>query len=89
MVELQLRARLGPKCQAVIPKPVREALHVGPGDEIVFRVRDQQIILERKSGQEIMEEFLNAVPRSARVHGVNLKRRYYEQIDKRMRRAGV
>lgn len=89
MVELQLAARLGPKCQVVIPKAVRDALHVGPSDEVVFRVRDDQIVIERKTGAQILEEFLNAAPKRRPIKPGELKRRYREQIERRLQRSGL
>ena len=38
-------ARLSAKGQTVIPKPVRERLGIGPGDVIVFEIRDGEVVL--------------------------------------------
>ena len=38
-------ARLSAKAQTVIPKPVRERLGIGPGDVILFEIRDGEVVL--------------------------------------------
>ena len=38
-------ARLSAKAQTVIPKPIRDRLGVGPGDVIVFEIRDGEVVL--------------------------------------------
>lgn len=42
-------ARMSSKGQVTVPKAVREALGVGAGDEIVFRVEGNRAILARTS----------------------------------------
>jgi AbrB family looped-hinge helix DNA binding protein len=59
---LRLKSKVGPKGQAVIPKPVREHAGIAPGDEVYFRIEGDRIILEKKSGRELLQEFLDAVP---------------------------
>ena len=38
-------SRLGVKGQTVVPKEVREALGVGPGDQIGYSIRNGRVIL--------------------------------------------
>ena len=48
-------SRLGVKSQTVVPKEVREALGVGPGDQIGYSIQDGRVILtaiKRPSAQD-------------------------------------
>jgi antitoxin PrlF len=38
-------SRLGVKSQTVLPKPVREALGIGPGDQVGYSIRDGRVVL--------------------------------------------
>lgn len=38
-------SRLGVKSQTVLPKEVRAALRVGPGDQIGYTIRDGRVLL--------------------------------------------
>jgi antitoxin PrlF len=38
-------SRLGVKSQTVLPKPVREALGIGPGDQIGYSIREGRVML--------------------------------------------
>jgi len=40
-----ITARLSAKAQTVIPKPVRDRLGIGPGDVIVFEIKDGEVVL--------------------------------------------
>lgn len=46
----QARSRLGVRSQTVIPRAVREALSIAPGDDIVFEISEHGVTL-RKSGR--------------------------------------
>lgn len=39
--------RLGPKGQVVIPKEMRAALGLKPGDEVAFRLAEDGVVLQR------------------------------------------
>ena len=47
MANSMLKARLGVKAQVVLPKPVREALGLRPGDEFAFVIRDGEVRVVR------------------------------------------
>ena len=38
--------RVGPKGQVVIPASLRQALKIGPGSEIVFRLEKDKVIID-------------------------------------------
>jgi antitoxin PrlF len=40
-----LTSRLGTKSQTVLPKEVREALGVGPGDQVGYTIQNGRVIL--------------------------------------------
>ena len=45
---MEVGAKLSSKCQVVIPKRVRQALEIGPGDELLMVVKDGNIIIRPK-----------------------------------------
>ncbi len=47
------RMRVGPKGQVVIPKNLREALKIGPGSEIIFRLEGDHVVLERETADPL------------------------------------
>ena len=44
---MQAAARLSSKSQVVIPKAVRDRMGIGPGDTLLFEVRDGEIVVRR------------------------------------------
>ena len=47
MADAMLKARLGVKAQMVLPKPVRDALGLKPGDEFAFVIHDGEVRVVR------------------------------------------
>jgi AbrB family looped-hinge helix DNA binding protein len=73
----------------VIPKPVRDAMGIRPGDEVWFRIEGGKVIVEAKSPQQWLEEFLDAVPKAKkkRIRGpVDLHPILDEQYEERLGR---
>jgi antitoxin PrlF len=44
-----ITSRLTSKAQTTIPKPVRAALHLGAGDELVYEIQQNTVILRKAS----------------------------------------
>ena len=63
MQTLKLKSKIGPKGQVVIPKPIRDQFGLKPGSDVYFRAENKDIIIENKSGKEILEELLNRFPK--------------------------
>jgi antitoxin PrlF len=45
MTDTFVTSRLGVKAQTVVPKAVREALDVGPGDQIGYTIHNGRVLL--------------------------------------------
>ena len=43
---MNIRRKLGPKGQLVIPKVVREFLGIKPGDVVVIEVREKEVLIK-------------------------------------------
>ncbi len=42
-------SKLTTKAQTTIPQPVRAALHLKPGDQLLYEIDDQRVILTKNS----------------------------------------
>lgn len=83
---IRLRSRVGPKGQAVIPKPVRDQAGISPGDEIFFRIENGTIIMEKENGKAILNDLLSTPKRKRREPAhIDWDKRYAEQLRARRR----
>lgn len=90
---VELKVRLGPKGQIVIPKIFRNEFNLYPGHEVI--IKDEEtigILIKRKSQDpiEILEKIAKEV--SKRKKGRKIKidpHDIYEQYEKRAKRAGL
>lgn len=63
---MQMRRTVGEKGQVVLPKDIRDYIGIRPGSEVVFEVKDKEIIIRlQESGKEFVEDFCN-VPNKLR-----------------------
>lgn len=63
---MRMRRTVGEKGQVVLPKDIREYLSIKPGSEVVFEVRDKEVVIRpQKSPEEFVEDFCN-VPKHLR-----------------------
>ena len=54
---LEIRMRVGPKGQVVIPKVLRDAFKIGPGTEVTFSMEAERIVMRatRTDSAEVLE----------------------------------
>jgi antitoxin PrlF len=53
-----ITSKLTTKAQTTIPQPVRAALHLKPGDQLVYDIDDQRVILTKaRSGGKTDDPF--------------------------------
>ncbi len=53
-----ITSRLTSKAQTTIPQPIRSALHLKEGDELVYQIEGDRVILSRaKRGKEADDPF--------------------------------
>jgi len=46
---IMITSKLTTKAQTTIPQPVRAALHLQPGDELIYEIDEQRVILTKAS----------------------------------------
>ena len=52
-----ITSKLTSKAQTTIPQPVRAALHLEPGDEIVYMIEDDRVTLRKASPDAAEDPF--------------------------------
>ncbi len=53
-----ITSKLTIRAQTTIPQPVRDALHLKPGDELMYEIDDQRVILTKaKRGGQTDDPF--------------------------------
>ena len=54
---LEIRMRVGPKGQVVIPKVLRDAFKIGPGTEVTFSMEGERIVMRatRTDSADVLE----------------------------------
>jgi AbrB family looped-hinge helix DNA binding protein len=64
---LEIRMRVGPKGQVVIPKVFRDAFKIGPGTEVTFSIESDKIVVRatRSDAADVFER----VAKSGRTIG--------------------
>jgi len=65
---MEIGVKLSSKCQVVIPKHVREALDIGPGDELLMEVKEGSLIIYPK-------------PKSYTDYMIGLSKEVWEDVD--------
>ena len=75
------RMRAGPKGQVVIPKNFREALKIGPGSEVIFRLDGDRVVVE-KEGADPLQTFETISRKGKSIARIN-PHAYESELEKR------
>ncbi|MBO3754634.1 MAG: AbrB/MazE/SpoVT family DNA-binding domain-containing protein [Candidatus Brockarchaeota archaeon] len=76
--------KIGPKGQIVIPKTIREALGIQPGDEIVMEVREKELLMKPELDPEKFVEEFFSTGRKKLTRKIDLKRIMEEEAEDRL-----
>ncbi len=60
---LRMKAKVGQKGQAVIPKPIRDELGIKPGDEVVYWMEGDEVHVGRAGDADDITRALESLPR--------------------------
>jgi antitoxin PrlF len=52
-----IKSKLTSKAQTTIPLPVRNALRIGPGDELVYAIEGDRVVLSKADRSPIDDPF--------------------------------
>lgn len=78
----RLKSKIGPKGQAVIPKPIRDEMGWHPGDEVMFHVERRRVIVEPLPKGNPLQRLLALVPRKRRApKHIDWDAEYYSQFE--------
>lgn len=82
MVRVQIRRTVGAKGQVVVPKDIRENLGLKPGAEVVFEVREGEVVLRAGADPEkFVEDFCNLPKRLKKIDIKKLKEVLEEEYE--------
>lgn len=59
-------SRVGEKGQAVIPKAIRDAVGILPGDTLAFRIEEGKVVVEKAGRGDVVAKMRELVPRKAK-----------------------
>ena len=76
---LEIEAKVGAKGQVVIPKPIRDAYDIRPGTTVRFGIDGDRIVIH--GGEDVLDEFLEAVEKSPEPESVDWDAEYYSQVE--------
>ena len=82
---MQIKRTVGEKGQIVVPKDIRNYIGIRPGSEIVFEVKDGNVIIKSSIDPEkFVEDFCN-IPKNLRkdIDSKQIKKMLDEQYEER------
>jgi len=77
---LKLKSKIGPKGQVVIPKPIRDSFGFSPGGEVYFYIHKNEVMLEKKSGEDILNEFITEIEKRKPPKKIDWDELHYSQF---------
>ena len=87
MTFLRGKMTVGLKGQVVIPKDIRDAGNIHPGEEVIFQFEDHKITLEKVQSDKDPVDVFREIAQSINFKGrVNADKNYDEMMEERWRK---
>ncbi|MGQ9468809.1 MAG: AbrB/MazE/SpoVT family DNA-binding domain-containing protein [Nitrososphaerales archaeon] len=64
---LRLKSKVGPKGQAVIPKEIRDMLGIKPGSEVIFEIREDEVVVKPLKKRSSVVELAQLIPATLKI----------------------
>jgi len=79
---IEIRSKVGTRGQIVIPKPIREMFQIHAGENMFFRVENNEIVIRKEEGIKILNRMLNRFKeKMPEPRTINWKELYYSQFE--------
>ncbi|MDR0372993.1 MAG: AbrB/MazE/SpoVT family DNA-binding domain-containing protein [Nitrososphaerota archaeon] len=75
---------IGPKGQVVIPKRMREALGLNPGVEVIFELREKEVVIKKPEVSGSYADYFMTTSAPKLKKWINLKELIAEEVDERV-----
>ncbi len=76
-----LKAKVGTRGQIVIPKPIRDLFHIHPGEGVMFRVSNDEILIRKENGEDVLKRMLNRIKeKEPEPEKIDWNKEYYSQF---------
>ncbi len=80
---IEIKAKVGSRGQIVIPKPIREMFKIHTGEDMFFRVENNDILIRKEEGIKILNRIINRFQeKMAEPKKINWNELYYSQFEK-------
>ncbi|MBI2671827.1 AbrB/MazE/SpoVT family DNA-binding domain-containing protein [Candidatus Woesearchaeota archaeon] len=80
---VRINVKVGPKGQIVIPKVFRNEYNISPGDEIVLRENNQNLVIEKKEDPIVeMEKLAKSINYNKKIDMHAIEEEYEERWKK-------
>jgi len=79
---LELKAKIGTRGQVVIPKPIRELFQIHAGEDVFFRVSNDEILVRKGPGRKILDRLLHRIKnKTPEPKKIDWDVEYYSQFE--------
>ena len=84
---MRIKREISEKGQVVIPKDIREMLGLRKGSNVVFEIRDKEVIIKpEQTPEEFLKDFLDVPKLKKRLTSKEIKKVILEQYDEEIPR---
>ena len=88
---IQERMTVGPKCQVVIPKIFRDIEKIMPGNEIIFELKEEGILIKKQQYDHIKmaEMIAKSISKKHKKIVIDSDKDYEEMLEERWKKAST